>query len=415
MDTLVGKRIVAGICGGIAAYKAASIVSKLAQAGADVTVIMTRAACEFIAPMTFETLSRHRVLTDLWDEPLAHVELAYNADLFVVMPATYNIIGKLAHGIADDLLTTTLAATRAPVLIIPAMESQMYTNPIFQENKERLSRLGYRFVEPETGHLASGRSGIGRFPSEEKILKAIEEILAERALLRGHRVLVTAGPTREMLDPMRCITNKSSGKMGYALAEQARNFGADAVCLISGPTQLEPPAGVECVRVESAEEMREAVLKRFAQYDLILMAAAVADWRPKRVFSQKLKKAGAREITLVLEKTPDILAELGRRKEKDQILVGFAAETEKLLEHAREKLKEKNLDIVVANDITAPGAGPEVETNIVTLLYRDGRSERLPCLPKREVAREILRRVVALTPPCGHPSPVAPPGVWGRG
>ncbi|MCX8103142.1 MAG: bifunctional phosphopantothenoylcysteine decarboxylase/phosphopantothenate--cysteine ligase CoaBC [Candidatus Bipolaricaulota bacterium] len=390
---LSGKKIVAGICGGIAAYKAASIVSKLAQAGAPVTVIMTRAACEFVTPMTFESLSHHRVLTDLWAEPLAHVELAYNADLFVLMPATYNIVGKLAHGIADDLLTTTLAATRAPVLVIPSMESQMYTNPIFQENKKKLQELGYRFLEPETGRLASGREGIGRFPSEEKVLKAIEDILAERALLKGHRVLVTAGPTREMLDPMRCITNKSSGKMGYALAEQARDLGADSVCLITGPTQLEPPAGVECVRVESAQEMRDTVLERFAQCDLILMAAAVADWRPKRASAQKLKKSGARALTLVLEKTPDILSELGRRKKQAQILVGFAAETEKLLEHAREKLKEKNLDLVVANDITAPGAGPEVETNIVTLLYRDGRSETLPCLPKREVAREVLRRV----------------------
>lgn len=396
MSKVAGRQIITGICGGIAAYKAAYIVSKLAQAGADVRVIMTRAACQFISPMTFEALSHHKVLTDLWEEPLAHVELAYSADLFVLMPATYDIIGKLAHGIADDLLTTTLAATRAPVLVIPAMESQMYTNPILQENKRKLTELGYRFLEPEMGHLASGREGIGRFPSEEKILQAIEELLAERALLKGHRVLVTAGPTREMLDPMRCITNKSSGKMGYALAEQARNLGADAVCLITGPTQLLPPAGVECIRVESAAEMKEAVLERFAQYDLILMAAAVADWRPKKVSSQKLKKAGARELTLVLEKTPDILAELGKRKRRDQILVGFAAETEKVFEHARQKLREKNVDIVVANDITAPGAGPEVETNIVTLLYRDGKSETLPCLPKRDVAREILRRVARL-------------------
>ncbi len=396
MSKVAGRQIITGICGGIAAYKAAYIVSKLAQAGADVRVIMTRAACQFISPMTFEALSHHKVLTDLWEEPLAHVELAYSADLFVLMPATYDIIGKLAHGIADDLLTTTLAATRAPVLVIPAMESQMYTNPILQENKRKLTELGYRFLEPEMGHLASGREGIGRFPSEEKILQAIEELLAERALLKGHRVLVTAGPTREMLDPMRCITNKSSGKMGYALAEQARNLGADAVCLITGPTQLLPPAGVECIRVESAAEMKEAVLERFAQYDLILMAAAVADWRPKKVSSQKLKKTGTRELTIVLEKTPDILAELGKRKRKDQIVVGFAAETEKLFEHARQKLREKNLDIVVANDITAPGAGPEVETNIVTLLYRDGKSETLPCLPKRDVAREILRRVAQL-------------------
>lgn len=398
MSTLAGKRIVAGICGGIAAYKAASVVSRLAQAGAPVTVIMTRAACQFVTPLTFQSLSHSRVLTDLWDEPLAHVELAYDADLFVLMPATYNIIGKLAHGIADDLLTTTLAATRAPVLVIPAMESQMYTNPVFQENKKKLAELGYRFLEPESGHLASGRQGIGRFPSEEKILTAIEEILAERALLRGHRVLVTAGPTREMLDPMRCITNRSSGKMGYALAEQARNFGADSVCLITGPTQLEPPAGVECICVESAEEMRAAVLERSSQFDLVLMAAAVADWRPKKASAHKLKKSARRELTLVLEKTPDILSELGKRKRKDQILVGFAAETEQLLEHAREKLKEKNLDLVVANEITAPGAGPEVETNIVTMLYRDGRSETLPCLPKREVAREILRRLAQMLP-----------------
>ncbi|MDW8328949.1 MAG: bifunctional phosphopantothenoylcysteine decarboxylase/phosphopantothenate--cysteine ligase CoaBC, partial [Candidatus Bipolaricaulota bacterium] len=377
--------------------KAAYIVSKLAQSGADVQVIMTRAACRFVTPLTLESLSHRRVFTDLFrDDPLAHVELAHTADLFVLMPATYNIIGKLAHGIADDFLTTTLAATRAPVLVVPAMESQMYTNPLLQENRKRLSELGYRFLEPETGRLASGRQGIGRFPSEEKILQAIEEILTERSLLRGRRVLVTAGPTREMLDPMRCITNKSSGKMGYALAEQARDLGAERVCLISGPTQLEPPAGVECVRVESAQEMRDAVLERFAEFDLILMAAAVADWRPKRAFAQKLKKSGARELTIVLEKTPDILAELGRRKKKDQILVGFAAETEKLLEHARQKLKEKNLDLVVANDITAPGAGPEVETNIVTLLYRDGRSETLPCMTKRQLAREILHRIASL-------------------
>jgi phosphopantothenoylcysteine decarboxylase/phosphopantothenate--cysteine ligase len=399
MNTLEGQRIVAGICGGIAAYKAAQIVSRLAQAGADVRVIMTRAACQFVTPLTFEALSHKKVLTDIFgDEPLAHVELAHSADLFVLIPATYNIIGKLAHGIADDLLTTALAATRAPVLVIPAMESQMYTNPIFQENKRKLAELGYRFLEPETGHLASGRSGVGRFPSEEKILKAIEEIFTERSLLKGWRVLVTAGPTREMLDPMRCLTNKSSGKMGYALAECARNLGADSVCLISGPTQLLPPAGVECVKVESSAEMKEAVLERFAQYGLILMTAAVADWRPKKVFSQKLKKSGARELTLVLEKTPDILAELGKRKKKDQILVGFAAETENVLEHAREKLREKNLDIVIANDITAPGAGPEVETNIVTLLYRDGKGETLPCLPKREVAREILRRLAQRLP-----------------
>lgn len=394
MEVLKDKCIVAGISGGIAAYKAAGVVSKLAQAGAEMRVIMTRAACEFVTPLTFEALSRRKVLTDLFrDDPSLHIELAYRAELFVLMPATYNLIGKLANGLADDFLTTTLAATRAPVLVVPSMESQMYTNPIFQQNKRKLEALGYRFLEPEVGHLASGRSGIGRFPAEEKILQAIETIFTERALLQGCRVLVTAGPTREMLDPMRCLTNKSSGKMGYALAEQARNCGAE-VCLISGPTQLEPPTGVEFVRVESAEQMRDTVLKRAPKFDLIVMAAAVADWRPKKVLRQKLKKASTHELTLILERTPDILAELGRRKKKNQILIGFAAETEKLLEQARQKLKEKNLDLVVANDITAPGAGPESETNIATLLYRDGRSEALPCLPKRELAAEILRRVM---------------------
>lgn len=396
MSALKDKSIVAGICGGIAAYKAAGVISKLAQAGAQVHVIMTRAACEFVTPLTFEALTHHKVLTDLFrDDPLAHVELAYQADLFVLMPATYNIVGKIASGIADDLLTTTVAATRAPVLIVPSMESQMYTSPIFQQNKSKLAEWGYRFLEPAAGHLASGRSGIGRFPAEEKILQAIEAIFTERSLLQGRRVLVTAGPTREMLDPMRCITNKSSGKMGYALAEQARHWGADSVCLISGPTQLPPPAGVEFIKVESAAEMREAVLKRAPQFDLILMAAAVADWRPKRAAAQKLKKSKERALTLVLEKTPDILAELGKRKKKDQILVGFAAETEKMIEHARAKLIAKNLDLVVANDITNPGAGPELDTNVVTLLYRDGRSEALPRLAKREVAAEVLQRIAA--------------------
>jgi phosphopantothenoylcysteine decarboxylase/phosphopantothenate--cysteine ligase len=345
MSALAGKRIVAGICGGIAAYKAAALVSKLAQAGAEVRVIMTRAARQFVTPMTFETLSHHAVLTDLWEEPLAHVELAHSADLFVLMPATYDIVGKLAHGIADDLVTTTLAATRAPVLVIPAMESQMYTNPIFQENKEKLLGLGYRFLEPERGHLASGREGIGRFPSEERILQAIEEIFAEGALLQGRRVLVTAGPTREMLDPMRCITNKSSGKMGYALAEQARNFGAEkSLSDHLGRRSFPRPLGVECVRVESAAEMKKAVLERFAQYDLILMAAGGGRLAPQEsFFHKKLKKSGARELTIVLEKTPDILSELGRRKKKNQILVGFAAETEDVLAHARARSSERRI------------------------------------------------------------------------
>jgi len=389
-----GKKIIAGITGGIAAYKAAGVVSKLTQAGAEVHVIMTRGACEFVSPLTFATLSRHKVLTDLFrDDPLLHVELAYKADLFVVMPATYNIIGKVASGIADDFLTTTIAATRAPVLFCPAMESQMYQNPIFRENKKKLEALGYRFLEPEKGHLASGREGIGRFPAEEQILKAIEGILTESSLLKGLKVLVTAGPTREMIDPMRYISNRSSGKQGYALAEQAVALGAERVCLISGPTLLEPPGGVEFRRVESAAQMHQAMLKHAKDCDVIVMAAAVADWRPQKTFQKKLAKANQSKLELTFEHTPDVLKELGQKKRDGQILIGFAAETQNLLKNARQKLIEKNLDLVVANDITQEGAGPEGDTNIVTLIYKNGKSEEFPKMSKRELAREIWKRV----------------------
>lgn len=400
MSILSSKTIVVGICGGIAAYKAAAVVSQLQQSGADVHVIMTRAACEFITPLTLESLSRHRVLAELFrDEPLAHVELAYRAALFVVIPATYDIIGKVAHGIADDYLTTTIAATRAPVLFVPAMESQMYENPILQENKRTLEAWGYRFLEPAVGHLSSGRRGIGRLPSEEKIISAIEEILATRSLLAGWKVLVTAGPTRERIDPMRCITNRSSGKMGYALAEAARDMGAENVCLISGPTQLPLPPDIEIIRVESAKEMHDAVLKRAVSYDAVLMAAAVADWRPKHSSQQKESKRTQAEMTLMLERTPDILKELGARlkgKRKRPLLVGFAAETGDLIKKARAKLSEKNVDLIVANDVSQEGIGPESDTNIVTLVYKSGKSEKLPRNSKSELAREILRRIARL-------------------
>ncbi len=398
-NALNGKKIVAGITGGIAAYKAASVVSKLTQAGAEVHVIMTRAACEFVQPLTFETLSQNKVLTDLFKvDPLLHVELAYEADLFVVMPATYNIIGKVANGIADDFLTTTIAATRAPVLFCPAMESQMYRNPIFQGNKKKLEALGYRFLGPEKGHLASGREGIGRFPAEEKVLKAIEEILTEASLLKGLKVLVTAGATREMIDPMRYISNRSSGKQGYALAEQAVALGADKVCLISGPTLLEPPAGVELHRVESAQEMRQAVLKHAKNYDVVVMVAAVADWRPKEAFKDKLAKTEQGELRLTLEHTPDVLKELGKKRRAGQILIGFVAETQNLLKNARQKLIQKKLDLVVANDITKEGAGPEGDTNIVTLIYKNGKSEELQKMTKRELAKELWKRVAKIKP-----------------
>ncbi len=398
MGTLTDKRIVTGICGGIAAYKAAGVVSQLTQRGAWVRVVMTRAACEFIAPLTLEALSHHAVLTDLFrDEPLAHVELAHKADLVVVMPATYDIVGKIASGIADDFLTTLIAATRAPVLFVPAMESQMYENASFQRNKRELEVLGYRFLEPEVGHLASGRVGIGRFPAEERIIRAIEQILAERSQLARKKVLVTAGPTRERIDPMRCITNRSSGKMGYALAKAARDLGADEVLLISGPTQLTPPAGIEVIRVESTEEMRDAVLKHAPKFDWVLMAAAVADWRPKRPFTEKESKLSQQGMTLELERTPDILKELGeklKRRRKRPLLVGFAAETGDIVKKAREKLFKKHLDVIVANDVSQRDIGPESEFNAVALIYRDGRrTERLKKRPKRELAREILERL----------------------
>lgn len=398
MSELKGKRIVAGITGGIAAYKAAGIVSKLCQEGAAVFCIMTKEATEFITPLTLQTLSKNKVLTDLFkNDPLLHVELAYKADLFVIMPATYNIIGKVASGIADDFLTTTIAATKAPVLFCPSMESNMYLNPIFQENKRKLEALGYRFLEPEIGRLASGREGIGRFPPEERVLEAIKEMLKERSLLAGRKILITAGPTREMIDPIRCITNKSSGKMGYALAEKAQTLGASKVCLISGPTQIPAPAGVEFIRVESAEQMREAVLKRAKLYNVVIMAAAVADWRPKKAFINKLAKAEQDELNLVLERTPDILKELGEKKSKGQLLIGFAAETKDLIKNAKKKLTEKNLDLIVANDVTQEGAGPQVDTNIVTLLYRDGKIEELLKMSKSELALEILERAAKLS------------------
>jgi phosphopantothenoylcysteine decarboxylase/phosphopantothenate--cysteine ligase len=394
---LSDRKIIAGICGGIAAYKAAGVVSKLRQAGADVRVVMTQAACEFVTPLTFEALSHGPVLTDLFrDEPLAHVELAHSADLIVVMPATYDIVGKIANGIADDYLTTLIAATRAPVLLVPSMESQMFENPIYQENQRQLEGFGYKFLEPEVGPLASGRVGVGRFPAEEKILEAIERILTERSLLEGRKVLVTAGPTRERIDPMRVITNRSSGKMGYALAEAARDLGAE-VLLISGPTQLTPPRGVELIRVESAEEMRAGVLKNALRFDWVIMAAAVADWRPKRPLTRKESKLSAKTLKLELERTPDILGELAEKlkgRRRRPILVGFAAETGDVVRKAKEKLKKKGLDVIVANDIAQEDAGPEVDTNIVTLIFKDDHIEELPKLSKRELAYEILRRLV---------------------
>jgi len=394
---LKGKKIVLGVSGGIAAYKSVELLRLLVKSGAEVHVVMTRAATEFVAPLTFQTLSGNPVHTELFnlisEQEIGHISLADRADLFIIAPATANVIGKIAGGIADDLLTTTVMATKAPVLLAPAMNVNMYDNPLYRENEDKLRRHGYLFVEPVTGFLACGWEGKGKMQEPALIL---EEAIAALTPgdLAGKTVLVTAGPTREELDPVRFISNHSSGKMGYALAREARRRGARVV-LVSGPTALQPPCGVEFVTVESAAEMRAAVLSSFADCDVIIKAAAVADYRPKERAGDKLKKRGA-EMVIELVKNPDILRELGERKRAGQLLVGFAAETADLEANATLKLTEKNLDLIVANDVSASGAGFNVDTNIVRLLFRDGSKEDLPLLPKDQVAAVILDRISAL-------------------
>ena len=400
MSDLSGKTVVCGICGGIAAYKAAGVVSQLRQRGADVQVVMTRAAREFVTPLTFEALSHNPVLSDLWrDAPLAHVRLAHRADLLIVMPATFDVVGKVAHGLADDYLTTLMAAASAPTLVVPSMETGMIENPIYRRNRRTLEAEGYRFLAPDAGALASGRAGKGRFPTDDRILEEAEQILGYGTRLAERSVLVTAGPTRERLDPMRVLTNRSSGKMGYALAEAAREMGAARVTLVSGPTQLAEPAGIEIERVESAAAMRDAVLRHAADHDVVVMAAAVADWQPIHVSDEKSSKLADERLTIELERTPDILRELhgslARATERPWV-VGFAAETDDLLSKARAKLESKGLDLIVANDISGADVGAESDDNAVTLVYPDGRNEPLPRQPKRSLAREIMTRIAQL-------------------
>jgi phosphopantothenoylcysteine decarboxylase / phosphopantothenate---cysteine ligase len=392
---LEGKRIVLGVCGGIAVYKAVELLRLYVKAGAEVHVVMTRSAQEFVTPLTFQTLSGNPVHTELFnlyqEREIGHISLADRADLCVIAPATANLIGKVACGLADDLLSTTLMATRAPVLFVPAMNVNMWESPIYQANQQRLKDLGFAFMEPVSGFLACGWEGKGKLPEPVAILEETLALLSPKDL-QGETVLVTAGPTREELDPVRFLSNYSSGKMGYALARAARRRGA-RVLLVSGPTALEVPAGVEFCPVSSARQMREAVLERAAQASIIVKAAAVADFRPARHSREKIKKRSEQALVIALEKNPDILAELGAQKAPGQLLVGFAAETGDLLEQAGRKLEEKNLDLIVANDVTQAGAGFDVETNIVRLLYRDGSVEDLPQLSKLEVAGRILDRI----------------------
>ncbi len=394
---LNGKKIVLGVCGGIAVYKALELLRLFVKAGAEVAVIMTRSAQQFVTPLTFQSLSGNPVHTELFDlyqeKEIGHISLADRADLFVVAPATANIVGKVAGGIADDLLTTTIMATKAPVLFVPAMNVNMWENPIYRQNEARLRDFGYHLMEPVSGMLACGWEGKGKLPDPQAIFEETIALLSPSDLT-GETVLVTAGPTREELDPVRYLSNYSSGKMGYAIARAARNRGA-RVILVSGPTCLPVPCGVESHSVSSAVQMRDAVIDQATEASIIFKAAAVADYRPVNPSAQKIKKGAAGEMALALEKNPDILAELGRTK-GSRVLVGFAAETADLLENAGKKLTEKNLDLIVANDVSQPGAGFDVDTNIVRLLYRDGKVEEFPKMTKDEVAHRLLDRVVAL-------------------
>ena len=395
---LDGKCAVLGVTGGIAAYKACELASRLRKAGADVFVIMTENACEFVRPLTFETLTNHPVVTDTFARPetweVEHIALAKRADVFVIAPATANILAKMACGIADDMLSTTVLATKAPVLIAPAMNTGMWENPATQQNVETLRSRGVRFVGPEGGYLACGDSGTGRMSEPEAIFAQIEKILMPKQDLKGLRVLVTAGPTREALDPVRYITNRSSGKMGYAIAEAARDRGAD-VTLVTGPVSLAKPRGVACVQIVTTRDLYDEMTARGGDMDIVIQAAAPADFAPEKVSEQKIKKQSGGKLTLALAQSPDVAAAVGGMKKPGQILVGFAAETEKVKENAAEKLKRKNLDMIVANDVTEKGAGFDVDTNVVTFITKDGQ-ETLPCLPKRQVAEELLDRAAAL-------------------
>jgi phosphopantothenoylcysteine decarboxylase/phosphopantothenate--cysteine ligase len=388
---LRNKTIVLGVSGGIAAYKAAAICSKLAQAGAEVRVIMTESATRFIAPLTFQTLSRHDVITDTFDEKdasvVSHIDLADRADLFVVAPATANIIAKMAHGLADDMLSTTLLATTAPVMVAPAMNVHMYEHPAVLANMQTLSDRGVLFVEPGTGQLACGYVGKGRLEEPEQIVEAIRCFFNSRGLLKGKKVLVTAGGTVERIDPVRYLTNDSSGKMGFAIAETARNMGAE-VTLVVGKATAPIPGGVRVVQVQSAKDMLDAVLERLPDADIVIKAAAVADYRPAEQAPQKIKKK-AEEMTLTLMKNEDILQTVGQLKTK-QFLVGFAAETERIDEYAMDKLNRKHCDLLVANDVTQEGAGFGTDTNVVRIYDKHGLVTAPPILSKLGVAKELL-------------------------
>lgn len=393
---LQGKKILLGVTGGIAAYKAVEVVSRLRKAGAEVRVIMTREATEFVTELTFREISGNPVTVDMWASVqhwnVAHISLAEWADAALVAPATANSMAKAALGVADDMLTTTLLAVTAPVFFAPAMNSNMYAHPATQKNIGILAERGARIIPPGTGKLACGAEGPGRLAEPVEIVAALDRFFVEGARLTGVKVLVTAAGTIEPIDPVRYIGNRSSGRMGYALAEEAAARGAEVV-LVSGPSALKPPPGLKkFISVETAAEMREVVLREAETSRIVIKAAAVADYRPKSVAEHKIKK-NDEELSILLEKNPDILKELGQKKHPGQILVGFAAETQNLLQYAQEKMEKKNLDFIVANDVTKPGAGFNTATNLVKIISRDGGIEDVPMMTKREIAKLVFDRV----------------------
>ena len=395
---LKDKTVVIGVSGGIAVYKVCDVVSRLKKLGANVHVIMTKSATEFVAPLTFQSLSQNYVVSDMFEEPktwdVEHISLAKKADVFLIAPATANVIGKIACGISDDMLSTTVMATKGKVLIAPAMNTNMYENPIVQRNIDTLKALNYDFIEPESGRLACGDMGKGKLASPENIVEAVVRALTKKQDLKGERIIITAGPTVEAIDPVRYLTNRSTGKMGYAIAKEAIERGAE-VTLVSGPTKLEPPKNLKkFIKIESAQEMYEAVLDNLDENQVIIKSAAVADYKPKSYCNKKIKKNDD-DLVISLDRNKDIAYEIGKIK-NDKILVGFAAETNDLIENAKNKVKKKNLDFIVANDLTKEGAGFGVDTNIVKIIDKDGIISEYPIMKKEEVANVILDKVKSL-------------------
>ena len=395
---LKDKTVVIGVSGGIAVYKTLDVVSRLRKLGVNVNVIMTKSATEFVTPLSFQSLSQNYVVCDMFEDPktwdVEHISLAKRADVFLIAPATANVIGKIANGIADDMLTTTVMATKAKVLKAPAMKTNMYENPILQRNINTLKELGYNFVDPESGRLACGDTGKGKLASPETIVDEVVKLLSKGQDLKGKSIIVTAGPTVESIDPMRYITNRSTGKMGYSIAKEAIERGAD-VTLITGPTNLTPPQNLKkLVKIESAKDMYEAVLENLDENDVVIKSAAVADYKPKNYSNKKIKKSDD-DLVIELDRNKDIAQEIGKIK-NNKILVGFAAETNDLIENASLKIKKKNLDFIVANDLTKEGAGFGVDTNIVKIIDKEGNITEYPKMKKEEVANIILDKIKEL-------------------